>query len=314
MIVHSPPRFFGLSLVLIFLFLTACSIGSVTYSDHAVSSRLEMPRIETINKKALVEIKERVTGVGCRSSFLGVFKSGDGQLLATDQRELKTDRDFAKAAANFDALHGKSKRTSGPDSPTLQANNDMLIAPVYQYEEKMTPLGQEVCVTVHGFRGVIKSFEDSDTTTSFPELREVQVIRRKTPSGDSLETRMQYGEKSASKPVRIEPHLPGHPSSHAASAAASPSFASPPTPITIHNHPVQINGGPANAVAERLSTPSTPLTTTRPHLVKSPNQNAAKTRESPGPQKLDSSAAGEPDTPRSYQPHPIPGRTYLLYQ
>ena len=160
-------KFFAL---LSFSVLAGCSasLGPVV-SKNAVTSAVPPPRIETVNKKTTVEVGEAVTGFGCRESFLGVFKSGDRHFLHISDALPSSDLDYAKASAAYDALFGKLK-----DHPPVYHDktkpfpNDILIAPVFHYEETGDFFSKQICVTVTGFRGMIKKIEDSDSTTEWP--------------------------------------------------------------------------------------------------------------------------------------------------
>lgn len=160
--------------------LTGCAsnLGPVV-SNNAVTSSVPPPRIETVNKKTTVEVGEAVTGYGCRESFLGIFKSGDRHFLPLGNEMPSTDLDYAKAAAAYDALFGKLK-----DQPPVYHDkskpfpNDILLTPVFHYEETGDLFSKQVCVTVTGFRGVIKKIEDSDSTTEWtaPVVRIMKIV------------------------------------------------------------------------------------------------------------------------------------------
>lgn len=146
----------------------ASNLGPVV-SNNGVTSAVPPPRIETVNKKTTIEVGEAVTGYGCRESFLGIFKSGDRHLLPTGEGFPTSDLDYAKAAASYDALFGQIK-----DHPPVYHDkkkpfpNDILVAPVYHYEETSDFFSKQICVTVTGFRGTVKKIEDSDSTTEWP--------------------------------------------------------------------------------------------------------------------------------------------------
>lgn len=164
--------------------LIGCSTGTVTVGANAVSQSILAPRIETVNKKATVMVKEKVTGRGCRTTTLGFLKSGDGHMLSHNINSISTDVDYAKAAAEYDALFGKLN-----NHPPIYHEvdrpfpNDMLIAPLYHYEVKHSTLTKETCVTVTAFRGVIKSLDDSDTTTAMPEPK-YKIIKKIAESSE----------------------------------------------------------------------------------------------------------------------------------
>jgi len=156
----------------------ANNLGPVV-SNNAVSASVPPPRIETVNKKSTIEVGEAVTGYGCRESVLGLFKSGDRHFLPIGNGSLTTDLDYAKAAAAYDALFGMLK-----DHPPVYHDkskpfpNDILLTPVFHFEEKGDFFSKQICVTVTGFRGVIKKIEDSDSTTEWtaPVVRIMKIV------------------------------------------------------------------------------------------------------------------------------------------
>jgi hypothetical protein len=194
------------------LTISGCSTGGLTVGANAISQSIPAPKIETINKKASVQIKEQVTGHGCRNSVFGIFTSGDSHLLSQNTASLKSDLDYAKAAAEFDALFGKMQ-----NHPPVYHEmnrpfpNDMLIAPLYHYIEKSTVFGKEVCVTVTGFRGVIKTIEDSDSTTAWPDPN-YKIIKKIIEVPEKKDTEIERtifeDKKNVTKQTRKNKLLP----------------------------------------------------------------------------------------------------------
>ena len=174
-------NFFGYKafVVCITISMGGCAVGlGPIISENGISASIKPPRIETVNKKALIIIGESVTGYGCRESIVGLFKSGDRHFLVRGESVPRNDIEYAKAAAAYDALFGKIK-----DHPQVYHEkqkpfpNDILVAPIYHYEESGSWFNKQTCATVTGFRGVIDKLEDSESTTEWP-APEVQILKK----------------------------------------------------------------------------------------------------------------------------------------
>ena len=101
--------------------------------------------------KPIIEVREEITGSGCRSSFLGLFSGGDSKFLAANNIDASTPEGKAKAAAAYNALYGNQQ---------AKINTDVIVNAVYNVEYKGIPLiARQVCATVAGHRGVITGYE-----------------------------------------------------------------------------------------------------------------------------------------------------------
>ena len=101
--------------------------------------------------KPIIEVREEISGSGCRSSFLGLFSGGDSKFLAANNIDASTPEGKAKAAAAYNALYGDQKAT---------INTDVIVNAVYNVEYTGVPLiARQVCATVAGHRGVITGYE-----------------------------------------------------------------------------------------------------------------------------------------------------------
>ena len=101
--------------------------------------------------KPIIEVREEISGSGCRSSFLGLFSGGDSKFLAANNIDASTPEGKAKAAAAYNALYGDQK---------AKINTDVIVNAVYNVEYTGIPLiARQVCATVAGHRGVITGYE-----------------------------------------------------------------------------------------------------------------------------------------------------------
>ena len=169
--------------------LSLLAVGCANYpavtASNGTTAAVPVPRIETVNKVANVEVGESINGTACRTSVFGFFVSGDTHLLLSPDQPLNSELDKTKAAAGFEALFSKIK-----DHPPIYHDplrpfpNDMLVAPTYHVKETNNGLEKQICVTVTAYRGRIKTFNDADTTTATPlnafDIINIQAIN---PSG-----------------------------------------------------------------------------------------------------------------------------------
>jgi hypothetical protein len=137
--------------------LSACANHFNTNRASSVPS----PTIYATDTLADVEIKEPISGAGCASSFLTIFKSGDTSFLEAYGDAGSGNIARAKAAAAYDALAGKNGLTT-----------DFLINPVWEVKQ-MKPvvfgaLSEDVCAKVKGYRAVIKGFSKKTDTVTGP--------------------------------------------------------------------------------------------------------------------------------------------------
>jgi len=103
--------------------------------------------------KPIIEVREEISGSGCRSSFLGLFSGGDSKFLAANNIDASTPEGKAKAAAAYNALYGDQQ---------AKINTDVIVNAVYNVEYKGIPLiARQVCATVAGHRGVITGYEQA---------------------------------------------------------------------------------------------------------------------------------------------------------
>lgn len=165
--------------------LTLLVVGCANYpaitATNGTTATVPVPRIETVNKVVNIEVAESVNGTACRTNVLGVFVSGDTQLLLSPDQNLNSELEKTKAAAGFEALFGKIK-----DHPPIYHDplrpfpNDMLVAPTYHVKETTNGLEKQICVTVVAYRGRLKVFNDADTTTATPlngfDILNIQAI------------------------------------------------------------------------------------------------------------------------------------------
>lgn len=133
-----------------------------TKADNSVTASIPVPHIETANKVAKIEVREKVSGYGCSSdlseSHTKILPFIGGAGLSLDSSEGR-----AKAVALFNALFAKKVEGSSFDGIAEDAlNNDLLIAPTYQIRKtKKGAFFEDVCARVIGYRGVVVGFEDS---------------------------------------------------------------------------------------------------------------------------------------------------------
>ena len=129
----------------------------------AVSPSIPMPQIETANKIAKIDVKERVKGFACSGGGSNPEFPKDLYFLKDQGFDLSTSEGQAKAAAAFDALFGKVQPSKdGSKEVAPYYSDDILIAPSYLLQtRRLSPFSTEVCVKVVGYRGVVTGFEDS---------------------------------------------------------------------------------------------------------------------------------------------------------
>jgi hypothetical protein len=137
--------------------LAACATNN--FNTNRVSS-VPAPTIYATDTLAEVEIKEPISGAGCSSSFLTIFKSGDTSFLEAYGDAGSDNVSRAKAAAAYDALAGKNGLTT-----------DFLINPVWEVKQNTQLFGlfqDDVCAKVKGYRAVIKGFTKKTDTVTGP--------------------------------------------------------------------------------------------------------------------------------------------------
>jgi hypothetical protein len=137
--------------------LAACSTNN--FNTNRTAS-VPLPSIYATDTLADVEIKEEISGSGCASSFLTLFKSGDTTFLETYGDAGSGNVSRAKAAAAYDALAGKKGLTT-----------DFLINPVWEFKQNSQFFGliqDDVCAKVKGYRAVIKAFSKKADTVTGP--------------------------------------------------------------------------------------------------------------------------------------------------
>ena len=134
----------------------------------AVTPAIPAPQIETANKIAKIDVRERVSGFACSGGGSNPEFPKNLYFLKDQGFDLSTAEGQAKAAAAFDALFGKaqpSKNISKEVAPYY--SDDILIAPSYLTQtRRLSPFSTEVCVKVVGYRGVVTGFEDSTNPRS----------------------------------------------------------------------------------------------------------------------------------------------------
>ena len=137
---------FNISIITITAGLVAgCS--STSNTNRSVETQF----ISEAVTKPIIEVREEISGSGCRSSFLGLFSGGDSKFLAANNIDASTPEGKAKAAAAYNALYGDQKAT---------INTDVIVNGVYNVEYTGIPLiARQVCATVAGHRGVITGYE-----------------------------------------------------------------------------------------------------------------------------------------------------------
>ena len=145
--------------------LAACATNNV--NTNRVSS-VPTPTIYATDTLAEVEIREPISGSGCASSFLTIFKSGDTSFLEAYGDTGSGNVSRAKAAAAYDALAGKNGLTT-----------DFLINPVWEVKQNSQLFGvlqDDVCAKVKGFRAVIKGFTKKTDTITGPTKGVVDAL------------------------------------------------------------------------------------------------------------------------------------------
>ena len=154
---------------LISLLLIASAIfflyGCSSVVDTNKTSDFFAPTIYTQDSIADVQIMEAIAGRGCARQWFAFYNQGDTTFLSTSGNEPKTPLDRAKAAAMFDALRTANAKDQ---------SSDILVNPTWSIAtNEQLPWVQDFCVQVKGFRGVVKGFNKSDTTTpALPKRRE----------------------------------------------------------------------------------------------------------------------------------------------
>lgn len=130
----------------------------------AVSASIPMPQIETANKVAKIDVRERVRGFACAGGGSNPEFPRDLYFLKDQGFDLSTAEGQARAAAAFDALFGKAMAQAAQASSEVAPyySDDILIAPSYLVQtRRLSPFSNETCVKVVGYRGVVTGFEDS---------------------------------------------------------------------------------------------------------------------------------------------------------
>lgn len=132
-------------------------------ASAAVSGSIPMPQIETANKIAKIDVRERVHGFACAGNGGTNDFPRDLYLLKDQKFDLSTPEGQARAAASFDALFGKVLPLTGQATEAAPYySDDILIAPSYLVQtRRLSSFSTEVCVKVVGYRGVVTGFEDS---------------------------------------------------------------------------------------------------------------------------------------------------------
>lgn len=123
-----------------------------------------MPQIETANKVAKIDVRERVRGFACAGGGSNPEFPRDLYFLKDQGFDLSTAEGQARAAAAFDALFGKAMAQAAQASSEVAPyySDDILIAPSYLVQtRRLSPFSNETCVKVVGYRGVVTGFEDS---------------------------------------------------------------------------------------------------------------------------------------------------------
>jgi len=134
-----------------------------TVTGSAVSASVPTPDIETANKIAKIDVRERVQGVACVGGE-GISSFPKDLYFLRDQRfDLSKAEGQAMAAAAFDALFGKALSDNARGaSAAPYYTDDILVAPSYLVQTRRRgPFSVETCVQVVGYRGVVTGFEDS---------------------------------------------------------------------------------------------------------------------------------------------------------
>ena len=134
--------------------LSAVVVMAVGCSSTSNTNRsVETEYSSTAVTKPIIEVREEISGSGCRSSFLGLFSGGDSKFLAANNIDASTPEGKAKAAAAYNALYGDQQ---------AKINTDVIVNAVYNVEYKGIPLiARQVCATVAGHRGVITGYEQA---------------------------------------------------------------------------------------------------------------------------------------------------------
>ena len=150
----------------------------------AVSPSIPMPQIETANKIAKIDVRERIKGFACSGRESNPAIPKDLYFLKDQGFDLSTAEGQAKAAAAFDALFGKVQPSKdGSKEVAPYYSDDILIAPSYLVQtRRLSPFSTEVCVKVVGYRGVVTGFEDSTIRRS-SDGKEINPNKIPSPEG-----------------------------------------------------------------------------------------------------------------------------------
>ena len=145
--------------------LSACATNN--FNTNRVSA-VPTPTIYATDTLAEVEIREPISGAGCASTFLTLFKSGDTSFLEAYGDAGSGSIARAKAAAAYDALAGKNGLTT-----------DFLINPVWEVKQNTQLFGvlqDDVCAKVMGYRAVIKSFTKKADSITGPSKGAAEAL------------------------------------------------------------------------------------------------------------------------------------------
>lgn len=130
-------------------------VGCASYVyDTNRAAVIPTPSISSTNSLASIEVGEEISGSGCAKEFLWIFKSGDNKFLDVNGNYGDGAIDRAKASATYTALAAKKGLST-----------DILIHPIWEIQVDETLISKNVCAKVKGYRGVIKSFKQTDKIT-----------------------------------------------------------------------------------------------------------------------------------------------------
>ena len=131
------------------LFLSGCS-SFVTTNKVA---EIPAPQIGITTVVANFSVKEPVTGEACATDYFSIFGAGPSRFLEAYGDGDSSALGRAKAAAAFNALNKDALTT------------DILVASVFEIKRDETPISDNYCVLVKGFRGVIEGFRPDNHVT-----------------------------------------------------------------------------------------------------------------------------------------------------
>jgi hypothetical protein len=137
--------------------LVLASGCSTTVVDTNRATNIPTPRLSSTDSLATIEVGEKISGSGCATEFLMIFKSGDNKFLQIHGDSGSSATQRAKAAATYKALAGDKGLTT-----------DIIVHPIWEITRDKTFFGiinDEVCAKVVGYRGVIKSIKGTDSIT-----------------------------------------------------------------------------------------------------------------------------------------------------